>query len=304
MELALKPVTPVAQLAEEIASRRGARHMLLLCDFDGTLCPFFADPRAVALTDSMARVLGSLASRPDGSLGVISGRRLQDVRDRVTVPGELYIAGFHGLEIHTPGEAFLHPDASAAAATMHDVAAAVKPQFAILIPVALLAGRHWRAIGGAVAGFVAMLLLSLPFGLFLWPDWLAMIGEHPGIVSGYGLDVLGATPMLALKVLGLPLWLDLPFVLFAVWLVWRAFRADDVKRQVLILLAATLIASPYAIRYELAMLAPSLVDALVAGTIRGLLIALPLYCLNVLTIVPALIVSLVASTFVSTDKDR
>jgi len=132
MELALKPVTPVAQLAEEIAARRGARHMLLLCDFDGTLCPFFADPRAVALTDSMARVLGSLASRPDGSLGVISGRRLQDVRDRVTVPGELYIAGFHGLEIHTPGEAFLHPDASAAAATMHDVAAAVKPQFADL----------------------------------------------------------------------------------------------------------------------------------------------------------------------------
>ena len=189
------------------------------------------------------------------------------------------------------------------AGLLFGIAAAVKPQFAILIPVALLAGRHWRAIGGAVAGFVAMLLLSLPFGLFLWPDWLAMIGQHPGIVSGYGLDMLGASPMLALKVLGLPLWLDLPFVLFAVWLVWRAFRADDVKMQVLILLAATLIASPYAIRYELAMLAPSLVDALVAGTIRGLLIALPLYCLNVLAIVPALIVSLMASTFVSTDKD-
>ena len=184
------------------------------------------------------------------------------------------------------------------------IAAAVKPQFAILIPVALLAGRHWRAIGGAVAGFVAMLLLSLPFGLFLWPDWLAMIGKHPAIVSGYGLDVLGATPMLALKVLGLPLWLDAPFVLFAIWLVWRAFRADDAKKQVLILLAATLIASPYAIRYELAMLAPSLVDALLAGTVRGLLIALPLYCLNVLAIVPALIVSLVADTFAPTGKSR
>ena len=132
MEIAVKPVTPVEQLVAEIASRRGARHLLLLCDFDGTLCPFFADPRAVALTGSMARILGALASRPDCTLGVISGRRLQDVRDRVTVPGELYIAGFHGLEIHTPGDAFLHPDASAAAATMHDVAEAVKPHLAEL----------------------------------------------------------------------------------------------------------------------------------------------------------------------------
>jgi hypothetical protein len=195
-------------------------------------------------------------------------------------------------------------DRPALAGLLFGIAAAIKPQFAILVPVALLTGRHWRAIGGSVAGFAAMLLLSLPFGLFLWPDWLAMIGKHPAIVSGYGLDVLGATPMLALKVLGLPLWLDVPFVLFAIWLVWRAFRADDVKKQVLILLAATLIASPYAIRYELAMLAPSLVDALLAGTVRGLLIALPLYCLNVLAIVPALIVSLVADTFAPTGKSR
>lgn len=97
--------------------------------------------------------------------------------------------------------------------------------------------------------------------------------------------------MMALKVLGLPLYLHTLFVGLASWLVWRAFRADDVKQQVLVLLAATLLATPYAIRYGVGMLAPSLVDALMAGTARGLLIALPLYCLNVLTIVPALIIS-------------
>jgi hypothetical protein len=43
------------------------------------------------------------------------------------------------------------------------------------------------------------------------------------------------------------------------------------------------------------MLAPSLVDALLAGTARGLLIALPLYCLNVFTIVPALVVSTITA---------
>jgi alpha,alpha-trehalase len=125
-----KAVTPFEELGADIVTRRGDRHLLLLCDFDGTLCPFFADPRAVTLTDSMQRVLASLASRPDCSLGVISGRRLQDVRDRVPVAGELYIAGFHGLEIHTPGETFVHPDASSGATAMHAIAEAVRPRLA------------------------------------------------------------------------------------------------------------------------------------------------------------------------------
>jgi hypothetical protein len=147
-----------------------------------------------------------------------------------------------------------------------------------------------------------MLLLSLPFGIFLWTDWIQMLGEHPSIVSGYGLDALGASPLMGLAALGLPLFLHALFVGFAIWLVWRAFRLDDVRRQVLVLLAATLLATPYAIRYEVGMLAPSLVDALLAGTARGLLIALPLYCLNVLTIVPALVVSGVATVFTGSEE--
>jgi hypothetical protein len=184
----------------------------------------------------------------------------------------------------------------AVAGLLFGVAAAIKPQFAIMVPVALLAGRQWMAITGAAAGLSAMLLFSLPFGPFLWRDWASVLGEHPAIVSGYGLDVLGASPMMLLKTLGLPRSLHIVFVALSIWLVWRAFRADDVKRQVLALLAGTLLATPYAIRYELGMLAPSLVDALLTGTARGLLIALPLYCLNVFTIVPALIASAVTAS--------
>jgi alpha,alpha-trehalase len=77
-------------------------------------------------------VLGSLASRPDCTVGIISGRRLQDVRDRVTVSGELYLAGFHGLEIHAPGETFVHPDASASADTMRAIAAVMRREVALL----------------------------------------------------------------------------------------------------------------------------------------------------------------------------
>jgi hypothetical protein len=181
------------------------------------------------------------------------------------------------------------------AGLLFGIAAAIKPQFAILVPVAILAGRHWLAIAGGAGGVAAMLLLSLPFGPFLWRDWALVLGEHPGIVSGYGLNVLGASPMMALKVLGLPLYLHAAFVGLAIWLVWRTFCTDDVKQRVLVLLSATLLATPYAIRYELGMLAPSLVDALLAGTARGLLIALPLYCLNVFSIVPALVISMIAA---------
>lgn len=122
----------VESIAAEIAGRRAGRHLLLLCDFDGTLAPFNIDPRAVCLPEGAGAALGSLASYGDCSVGVISGRRLQDVRDRVTVPGDLYIAGFHGLEIHAPGESFIHPDASAAATTLHLLAARLGPELTTL----------------------------------------------------------------------------------------------------------------------------------------------------------------------------
>jgi hypothetical protein len=182
------------------------------------------------------------------------------------------------------------------AGVLFGIAAAIKPQFAIMVPVAVIAGQHWRAIPGGAIGFGAMLLVSLLFGPFLWRDWASVLGNHPAIVSGYGLDFLGASPMQALKVLRLPIFLHALFVALAIGLVWRAFRDSDAKQRVLILLLATLIATPYAIRYELGMLAPSLLDALLAGTVRGLIVALPLYFLNVLTIVPGLVVSAVTAT--------
>jgi hypothetical protein len=189
----------------------------------------------------------------------------------------------------------LLPSRPIVAGALFGIAAAIKPQFAIMVPVAVIAGGHWRAIPGGFAGLGAMLLLSLPFGPLLWRDWASVLGGHPGIVTGYGLDFLGASPMQALKVLGLPVVLHAIFVILAIWLVWRTFRGDDDKQRVLVLLLATLIATPYAIRYELGMLAPSLLDALLTGTVRGLLVALPLYCLSVLTIVPALLISAVTA---------
>lgn len=111
----------------ELARRRAGRHLLLLFDFDGTLCPFHPDPDAVYPEERIVRVLGSLASKPNSTVGIISGRRLPDLRKRLTVPGEVYIAGFHGLEIQSPYETFMHPEAAAATVTMRAIVERMRP---------------------------------------------------------------------------------------------------------------------------------------------------------------------------------
>jgi len=102
--------------------RQARRHLLLLFDFDGTLCPFSPDPEAVYLTPAVSRLLGSLACKPASTVGIISGRRLPDLHKRARVAREIYLAGFHGLEIEAPGAAFMHPDAAAATPLMRAIA--------------------------------------------------------------------------------------------------------------------------------------------------------------------------------------
>lgn len=106
----------------ELARRRAGRHLLLLFDFDETLCPVQPDPDAVYPAARIIALLGSLASKPNVSVGIISGRRLPDLRKRIAVPGEVYFAGLHGLEIQSPHETFIHPEAAAATGIMQAIA--------------------------------------------------------------------------------------------------------------------------------------------------------------------------------------
>ena len=118
--------------AAEIETRRDGRHLLLLLDFDGTLAPFNPDPGAVYLEPEIAAMLDRLASNRAMTVGVISGRRLPDLQKRITLAGDMYLAGFHGLEISAPGETFIHPGAADATPLMQSIANAVQPRLAPL----------------------------------------------------------------------------------------------------------------------------------------------------------------------------
>lgn len=91
---------------------------VLLMDFDGTLVEFDINPAAVKLPESRQVLLQSLGKRADFSAGIVSGRRLSDLRERAFGGSSIFYAGLHGLEIEGPGLRYVHPGVALAAPTI------------------------------------------------------------------------------------------------------------------------------------------------------------------------------------------
>jgi trehalose-phosphatase len=134
----------VAAAADAVLRLAESRHLLLLLDFDGTLCEFNPDPAAVWLPDRRRELLLAMAGAKPTTLGIVSGRRLDDVRRRAGLPGSTYFAGLHGLEIEGRGDHFVHPDTAAGAELL-----------------ASLGGRLARDLGGMPGVFIEDKTLSL-----------------------------------------------------------------------------------------------------------------------------------------------
>lgn len=79
-----------------------------------------------------------------------------------------------------------------------------KPHLGLLVPVALAAGRHWRAFAAAALSVAALTAVSL--GLFGWETWHAFLdtaGGSPGTYESGRIDLSGlVTPFAAALVLG------------------------------------------------------------------------------------------------------
>jgi len=95
----------------EVSGRiKEAEHILLLTDYDGTLTPIVGRPELAILSENTRQLLKSIAEKPRITLGILSGRALVDLREKVGIRGIIY-AGNHGLEIEGPGTKFVHPAA-------------------------------------------------------------------------------------------------------------------------------------------------------------------------------------------------
>jgi trehalose 6-phosphate synthase/phosphatase len=86
-----------------------AENVALLLDYDGTLAPITTHPNLAVLPDETRETLERLSNLSDVFIGVISGRDVNDVKEKVGIKTITY-AGNHGLSIlHPDGSKFLCP---------------------------------------------------------------------------------------------------------------------------------------------------------------------------------------------------
>jgi len=102
-----------------------SKNILLLLDYDGTLTPIVSRPSQAKLSSSTRRLLYSLSKKKNITLGIISGRRLNELEGLVKVPG-IYYAGNHGFQIKGPAIDFIHPQAEEFKACKQKVKSSLK----------------------------------------------------------------------------------------------------------------------------------------------------------------------------------
>ena len=140
----------------------------------------------------------------------------------------------------------------------------IKPQLGLLLPVALIAARQWRAIVGAAISSTGIMLLGLLlFGTKTTMAWIHQLPLYATIVRDglVGWSKLGSV-YAAARQSGLTeepaILLHALVLIVAAAAVWRIWRSDaDQGAKVAILSAATLLASPYVFFYDGVILVPA-----------------------------------------------
>ncbi|WP_283805366.1 glycosyltransferase family 87 protein [Nitrobacter hamburgensis] len=154
---------------------------------------------------------------------------------------------------------------------------AYKPQFGLVIPVALLAAGQWRSIGAAALTVAALALgTAALFGLDIWTAFAASteLSRKMLLQDGdVGFEKLqsvfaavrmwGGSVSFAYVMQGL---VSAVVVGSVAW-VWRSSRDDRVKAATLS--AATALASPHILDYDLMILGPTIAFMTVAIARRG-----------------------------------
>ena len=86
-------------------------HLLVACDYDGTLAPIVDVPGEARPARESVAALRALAALPDTSVAVISGRSLHDLAALSRLPEEIHLVGSHGTEFDVGFARALAPEA-------------------------------------------------------------------------------------------------------------------------------------------------------------------------------------------------
>jgi hypothetical protein len=140
--------------------------------------------------------------------------------------------------------------------------ATIKPQFGLLVPLALLASGQWRTIAGAGAtALVVAVFSALAFGPQVWTDWLAItrtagaatadgnIGFAKMVSVFAGLSLVGVPAAAAMAVQGA---VSLALAAAVVMASWRRAFTPGVAALVL---AGAPLATPFVLDYDMVLTA-------------------------------------------------
>jgi hypothetical protein len=157
-----------------------------------------------------------------------------------------------------------------------------KPQFGILLPVALVASHQWRAIVSAAAMIILLAGISIAaFGTAAWEAFPRQLFAQAGLslladpANGWGYIQTVYGLVRSLHGDAALAWLAQGSTTLGaaviVWLIWRSRAAYPIKAATLS--AAALLATPYAFAYDMAALViPAAFlasDQLTGGLMRG-----------------------------------
>jgi hypothetical protein len=153
-----------------------------------------------------------------------------------------------------------------------------KPHFGLLFPIGLLASRNWRAIGSAVLLTAVLAILAwMAFGYEGWAEFINAFtergsdlgpaqGVHPRLQSIFGIFYwtgvslwVAWSAQLAVSVL----------TALGIWMLWANPISFNLKAAALC--AGILLASPYALFYDLSILCIAAAFFIKEGMSRGFL---------------------------------
>jgi hypothetical protein len=154
---------------------------------------------------------------------------------------------------------------------------AYKPQFGVMIPIALLAGGYWRTIGGAILTVAALIALStLTLGTDIWHAFAASTTFTQTVVLEAGNTGWEKIQSIfsAVRMWGgiIPIAYAVQFSLAATlaatlaWL-WHSDAAFELKAAALAV--ASLLATPYVLDYDLVVLGLAIAYLVRLGLANG-----------------------------------
>jgi hypothetical protein len=143
---------------------------------------------------------------------------------------------------------------------------AYKPQFALAVPIALLAGGYWRAIFSAAITVIVMVALTIAaFGINIWLSFYQSLSFTRDVVLQKGdtgwqkiVSVFSAARMWGGSIETAYVAQGLASIAALAILFWLWRRRVDLRLRGAALITASLLTTPYCLDYDLMLLGPAI----------------------------------------------